>query len=133
MLLVRTYVAPSGIHGIGCFAGQIILEGMPVWRFMPNFDLMLPPSFAAKMFDRDFLETYSEVCCDTGYFVLCSDNARFMNHSDQPNVLTIAPVWDPRLNHNAARDIAIGEELTCDYRVGCSDPFGRFTPKDTGL
>lgn len=43
--------------------------------------------------------------------VLCGDNARFMNHSFEPNC-------DDRTGVTfALRDILAGEELTCDYRV----------------
>jgi|SRR5215475_393292 len=129
MLLVRTYLAPSKIAGIGCFARQFIAEGKPVWRFVPNFDLVLPVSFAHKMYDPDFLDTYSQLDPETGCLVLCSDNARFMNHSDDPNVAAVAPAWDPRQTHHALRDIAEGEELTCDYRIGDADPFCRFKPE----
>jgi hypothetical protein len=46
----------------------------------------------------------------TGLWVLCSDDARYMNHSDQPNLAIQGE------DMHALRDIAAGEELTCDYR-----------------
>ncbi|PKM07970.1 MAG: hypothetical protein CVV14_06225 [Gammaproteobacteria bacterium HGW-Gammaproteobacteria-4] len=39
------------------------------------------------------------------------DNARYMNHSDTPNLIEVDGC------NYTARDIAEGEELTCDYRV----------------
>jgi SET domain-containing protein len=42
--------------------------------------------------------------------VFCSDSAKFMNHSSNPNC------HDPQDYLTiAARDRAAGEELTCDY------------------
>lgn len=43
--------------------------------------------------------------------VLCGDNARFMNHSFEPNCDDDGGEFT-----TAARDIEAGEELTCDYR-----------------
>jgi SET domain-containing protein len=41
MLLVRTRLAPSAIHGLGVFAAEPIARGAEVWRFTPGFDLDL--------------------------------------------------------------------------------------------
>lgn len=126
MLLVKTYLRPSPIDGIGCFAAEFISSGSPVWRFVPCFDVLLPPSFCAEMCNAEFLERYAQQCPITGYFILCADDARFVNHSDDPNVGAQAPLFDPANIHNAMRDIRRGEELTCDYRVGDVAPFYGF-------
>lgn len=126
MLLVRTVLKPSPIDGIGCFARDFIARGTPVWKFVPCFDVLLPPSFCNEMCDPEYLETYAQMCPFTGYYVLCSDNARFMNHDDCPNVGVRAPLFDPKETHNALRDIDAGEELTCDYRIGDVAPFAGF-------
>jgi hypothetical protein len=126
MLLVRTLLRPSPIEGIGCFAVERIAAGTPIWRFMPCFDVMLPPSFCAEMCNAEFLDKYAQQCPSTGYYILCSDDARFMNHLDDPNVAVKAPLFDPQLTHDALRDIEAGEELTCDYRIGDIQPFYGF-------
>ena len=41
---------------------------------------------------------------------LCGDHAKHMNHSDDPNLLDLE-------TNVAARDIAAGEELTCNYYI----------------
>ena len=42
-------------------------------------------------------------------YILCSDDQKYINHSRQPNI-TSTPEQDV-----AARDIAAGEELVCNY------------------
>jgi hypothetical protein len=44
MLLVRTRVATSPVHGLGLFAAGYIAHGTEVWRFTPEFDLDLDPA-----------------------------------------------------------------------------------------
>ncbi|HEY9586021.1 MAG TPA: hypothetical protein VJJ27_00060 [Candidatus Paceibacterota bacterium] len=38
MLLIKTKVKSSKIHGLGLFADQFIPEGTEIWRFTPGFD-----------------------------------------------------------------------------------------------
>jgi hypothetical protein len=38
MLIVRTYIAPSKIHGMGVFTAEPIEEGARVWVFDPTVD-----------------------------------------------------------------------------------------------
>jgi len=45
--------------------------------------------------------------------VVSLDNTRFINHSPTPNTDNTMPVT------YAARDIAEGEEITCDYGEFC--------------
>lgn len=47
--------------------------------------------------------------------MLCSDNTRFMNHSDDPNLMDGDPN-DEFSDDIAAKDINEGEELTYNYR-----------------
>ena len=49
-------------------------------------------------------------------YVFCLDNARFMNHTHEPNTRGVNPPDQPYGYDVATRDIAAGEELTCDYR-----------------
>lgn len=39
MLLVKTKIGHSKIHGIGLFANEFILKDTPIWKFVPGFDL----------------------------------------------------------------------------------------------
>lgn len=112
MLLVPTHVAPSAIEGLGLFATQPIAKGTTIWRFDPLLDLVFPEGHLASAppATQDFLRKYGYVQRGTaGYRVLDGDNGRFMNHSDQANT-------DNRGEASfATRDIAAGEEITCDY------------------
>ena len=45
MMLVKTRVAPSGIHGNGLFAAEPIPAGTPIWRFAAGFDQEFTPAF----------------------------------------------------------------------------------------
>jgi len=112
MLLVPTYVAPSAIEGLGLYAARPIAKGTTIWRFDPLLDLICPEGHLASYppGTQDFLRKYGYVQRGTaGYRVLDGDNGRFMNHSEQANT-------DNRGESSfATRDIAAGEEITCDY------------------
>lgn len=110
MLRVKTELRASPLHGLGCFSAQDVARGELVWRFDEGLDVVVPASEldSLPLTTREFLKTYGYVL--DGTVVLCGDHARHMNHSAKPNVIEI----DDGSNV-AARDIAVGEELTCDY------------------
>lgn len=116
MLLVKTLLKYSLIHGVGCFADEDIIKGTLVWRFDEGIDLALTASEIAQLPDsfQAFLKTYAYVPLnsDDDMYILCIDHARHMNHSDNPNLLET-----PGGENVAARDIKRGEELTCNYQV----------------
>jgi len=125
--LVRTYLAPSPIHGIGCYASQFIAAGTPVWRFVPCFDQLLHPSFCREMCDPQFIEKYAQLCPLTGYWLLCADEARYINHdADAPNLGAAVPLADPTRTDRALRDIDAHEEITCNYEIGDVQPYAGF-------
>ena len=116
MLLVPTRLAQSQIHGLGVFAAAPIAKGTPVWRFQPGLDMEFAPEIAERFPEhvRAFVSRYGYVDRNLNRLILCFDDARFVNHSDAPNVATDYA----RDRHGldvALRDIAAGEELTMDY------------------
>lgn len=100
----------------GLFASEPIGAGTPVWRFTAPFDLDLDPVLLEGQ-PSDFLRTllhYGYVDKRLGRYVLCCDDARFINHSKTPTLVS-TPADEPHGIDVAARDIARGEELTLDY------------------
>jgi uncharacterized protein len=117
MLFVKTRLGMSPIAGIGLFAAEPIKAGTVTWRFVPGFDQL----FAAAQIEslppaaREQLETYTYLHEESGLLVYCLDNARFMNHAENPNTRGIHEQGRIEGYDIATRDIAEGEELTCDY------------------
>ncbi|MBN2080179.1 MAG: SET domain-containing protein [Spirochaetes bacterium] len=117
MLLVRTRVGDAyrgDVHiGLGLFADQFIPKGTVIWRFNPVIDKVIPIGELEGLteIERRFIDTYTYREGDT--LVLCSDDAKYVNHSRTPNTdnyeneegsVTVARI-----------DINAGEEITSDY------------------
>lgn len=119
MLLVKTRLGASAIEGIGLFAVEPIPAGTVTWRFMPGFDQLFSKEQIANLppIARETLENYTYLHPDSGLYVFCLDNARFMNHADTPNTSGVHEAGAIEGYDIATRDIAPGEELTCDYRA----------------
>jgi SET domain-containing protein len=113
MLLIPNYVGPSAIEGVGVFAAGPIAKGTIIWAFDDRFDHVLSPAEIAVLGEqqREFVERYGySHTLRPELTILELDNGRFMNHSDAPNT----EFTDPHIGW-AIRDIAEGEEITCNY------------------
>lgn len=112
MLLVKTELKPSKIHGTGVFAIQFIPKNTKIGRFDDTFDRCFSPS----QFDnfpivtRSYIKHFGYFCKTDREYKLNSDNMRFFNHSDSPN--TISDIYG---NDWSKVDIDVGEEITCNY------------------
>jgi uncharacterized protein len=115
MLLVKTFLGPSKIHGIGLFAAERIRAGAVVWRMSPVIDLELTDDDLEALAGpaRDQIHKYTYTDLVSRKLVLCGDDARFFNHEDEPNCYDQPDAEGGKTV--AARDIEAGEELTCDY------------------
>ncbi|MBI4121011.1 MAG: SET domain-containing protein-lysine N-methyltransferase [Parcubacteria group bacterium] len=117
MMLVKTKVRPSPIHGLGVFADEFISKGTLVWRFIPGFDLKftreqivaLPKHLQIYLIKYSYLSRKSKLYCAP------IDDNKYMNHSETPNVFSEYRDDEEEVVSYALRDIETGEELTEDY------------------
>jgi uncharacterized protein len=112
MLLVRTQIGLSDVHGIGLFANQFIAKGTITWQYHPDFDTAYKEGDMLRMSDaaREQFLKYAYYDKDLEMYILCSDDQRFINHdSEYPNIIST-----PRQDV-AAHDILPNEELLCNY------------------
>lgn len=123
MLLIRTRLGVSEIDGIGLFADEDIRKGTLIWRFDPAIDQRFSEDMLSTLSQgaREQIQKYSYREKHSGLYVLCGDDARFFNHSTDPNCFDIyEDAASPNDAHDvtiALRDIRRGEELTCDYSL----------------
>jgi uncharacterized protein len=132
MLLVKTKIAPSSIEGIGLFADEFIPSGTPIWRLQQGFDLEAAPADLQVLpaQARETFLKYAYLRPSSNTYILGFDDARFFNHSDTPNTISI-DTPDGTVNADiAARDINKGEELTTDYRLFDRDAERKLTAND---
>lgn len=124
MMMVRTYVAPSGVEGLGVYAEQDIEAGAVIWRLEPKFTVTFTPAELAALPEhmQEYVRRYAFPDFETaGNLIVETDNGRFMNHSDDPNVdFTVYEFATAR------RAIKAGEELLGDYREFDPDFAGNF-------
>ena len=67
---------------------------------------------------KDFIIRYAYLSVDSGKYIFCADDARFMNHSATKNNLdVIAYPGEPETRGVANRDIEPGEEILINYRT----------------
>lgn len=118
MLTIRTLLKENIIHGFGVFADEEIKKDRIIWQFNRLIDKIISTKEMEKMPEHtaEYLAHYCEYFPDIGIFVLSGDHDRFTNHSDDPNSHVILPNG-PHAMTVASRNIAPGEEITCDYGV----------------
>lgn len=96
--------------GCGVFAREPIARGTVVW-VLCHFDMIFSRAEAAAFPPpyQPLLDRYAYTDGD-GRIILCWDHGRYVNHSCEPVMLSVGGFFEI-----AARDIAVGEELTCEY------------------
>ena len=115
LFLISTYVARSDIEGVGVFSAEFVRKGAVISRFDPDFDRLIPTRdyLAAPAYLKSLLDRYAFPHPGAPEFIVYEvDNSRFMNHSLTPNT-----DYSDFAAGFALRDIAAGEELTCDYNT----------------
>ena len=118
MMMVGTELRASPIHGIGVFVTERVRAGDIVWRFDSRIDRVFSDAELDEMPEqlREFLTTYSTFQEESGLWVLCGDNGRHFNHSDQPNTISLGIAFGDDI---ATEDLPAGTELTTDYNTIC--------------
>lgn len=113
MLRIPTYVAPSRIAGMGLFSAADLEAGTVIWEYSHGVDWRITPDELDR-FPEPYVSWLRHYLYrdDSGIYVLCGDNAKFMNHDDDPNCDDSGEVYTV-----TRRAVRVGEELTCDYRL----------------
>lgn len=96
---------------MGLHSAAAIPAGTRIWRFTPGVDWRMT-SRELRAFPEPFQGWLRQYLYqdEDGSWVLCGDNGRFMNHHPDPNCSDADPEWTVTV-----RDVAAGEELTCNY------------------
>jgi SET domain-containing protein len=117
MLFVKTYLAPSKIDGLGLFADQYIPAGTLVWKFVGGVDVLVDEDELEKLNPAtyEYFKKYAYLDLRIGKYIVCGDDARFVNHSSNPNLVGLYPAGNEFGIDVALQDIEAGEELTSDY------------------
>jgi uncharacterized protein len=117
MMLIRTSLGVSDIHGVGTFAVDHIKKGVVIWRYVPNFDLSYTDEELEVLpkLAQEYIRFYGYESLKSKKLVLCADNGRFFNHDENPNTDEEYHDGDVEPLTVANRDIEPGEEITCHY------------------
>ena len=105
--------------GYGVVATRLIPKGTITWA-LDKLDRIFTPEQVRAMdpLYQQVLDTYTYRNAE-GNYILCWDNARFINHSARSNCITTAYEFEI-----AVRDIHPGEQLTDDYGyLNLDEPF----------
>jgi len=118
MMLIEVRLSPSTLHGLGIFTLEPVPQGTPIWRFEPGFDRAFTPEELAALppLAQAHLRKHAYPDATTGHWIFSGDLTIFMNHSSPPNTGALPGTVKP-VTTVALRDIAAGEELTCDYHA----------------
>lgn len=124
MLVVKTKVKPSSIDGLGLYAEEEIRYGEIVEIVETDFSYKVFTQEQVDKFDelkRQYEHDYTFKIGNNYYATI--DLAKFMNHSDTPNLFWRETIDEARPNvigyFFAVNDIKVGDELTVDYNMFC--------------
>jgi uncharacterized protein len=119
MLKVLTKVSESTLPGAGkgLFAAEFIPKGEVVWEFDPEIDKTTSDDEFKKMSeqDRKKFSRHAYFSKIIGLWIMCGDNAIFMNHSESPNLIPESTGENSEDRDLAAVDINTGDEIFCNY------------------
>lgn len=130
MLLVKTIVKPSAIEGMGLFADEDVQQGKVIWQYTPDTCALFTQKQLETLMESVQHEQIIQYYLTYGWFInhlggltVCLDNARFFNHSTEPNSGQMKKSDEAWQYSHALRDIKKGEELTENYKTYDSAPW----------
>lgn len=114
MLIVPIELKNSAVHGLGVFAETLIKKGDIIAKFSAEIDLIIPfeqwQIITGPLKAHLEMYSYFDRSINENGYIFSTDFSKHINHSETPNMSARGMV------HRALRDIALGEELMCDYR-----------------
>ena len=120
MLTVKTYLAPSSIHGIGLFATELIPANSVVWQYNEHIDNIYSEEFFLDICHNAHQNTLQHLLNfsykRSGRYFYVTDNARFINHSDLANI-----TFSNDYTEVALREIKPNEEILENYLFSYDD------------
>jgi len=114
MLIKKTEIKISDIHGLGLFANEDIKkEDVVIEKTTEGLDISLTEEEFAKLkkSEQDYIKHYGFKFKLTRTYYLTFDNTRFINHSNDGNIT----LNKKNITVVAKRDIKRGEEITQNY------------------
>lgn len=123
-LKVKASVRPSQISGLGLFANEDIPAGTVVFDWNDQVDQEYSRQYPEVLSPDEKEDFTSLASTDGNSWFLAGDGGAYFNHSEDPNVeVEPGPGAAARRRRKAARDIALGEEMTMNYSdIGLDGP-----------
>lgn len=120
MLIVHTYIDFSKGKGLGLFAKVKIEKGSIYWIRNEIFDKVFIQEHVDSLnkLASDHIKIYGVLEVSENWY-LCSDNAKYTNHSKTPNTQNHFNKDGIVEYCTALNDIEVGEEILCDYTKSC--------------
>lgn len=114
MLLVKTKIGPSAIHGTGLFADEFIPKGTVTWKYDQGLDFGITKEQLDTLpqVQKEYFLYYTYYNEARNLYILPIDHLKFINHSSEESKRNIESTPDQDI---ASRDIQPGEEFLCDY------------------
>lgn len=108
-MIIKTSLKESKGKGIGLFSEENIKKGKVIWVFNPIVDIIINKKDIPKK-AKEFYDIYS-VDYGKDKLMINTDNARFINHSKNPNIKSLGK----KKENIAIKNIKKGEEITMNY------------------
>ena len=116
MLTVKTYLAPSAIHGIGLFAAEPIPANTLVWQYDEHIDRIYSEDRFLDICQNVHRHTLQHLLSSSykrgGRYFYLTDNSRFINHSELANIAFTDDYTEVSL-----REINAEEEILENYQL----------------